>query len=173
MLIEHFLKRFSAELNKNVVEVAAEAMELLAAYPWPGNVRELQSILKQALLQTTGTVLLPDFLPRILRESPGPAPSHHEAQATDSSLDAFAEEQIRRGTRSLHADAMAFMERIVLSRVLRQTEGNQSCAAKILGITRTSLRGKLRQHGIAISPQVVLEDEDLAEGNGTGPLHAR
>ena len=63
LLVDHFLKRFSPELGKEVVQVAPEALELLRRYPWPGNVRELQSVLKQALLQAQGPVLLADFLP--------------------------------------------------------------------------------------------------------------
>ena len=53
----------SPELGKTSSEVSPEAMELLVGYSWPGNVRELQSVLKQALLQATGPVLLPEFLP--------------------------------------------------------------------------------------------------------------
>ena len=67
LLVQHFLRRFSRELGRDVREVAPEALERLRAYSWPGNIRELQSVLKQALLQASGTVLLPAFLPAISR----------------------------------------------------------------------------------------------------------
>src|SRR6476659_7707341 len=67
LLAEHFVRRFGMELGKEVRGIAPEAIELLRSYPWPGNVRELQSVIKQALLQATGTVLLPEFLPAALR----------------------------------------------------------------------------------------------------------
>src|SRR5947209_19436392 len=67
LLAEHFVRRFGRELRKEVRGIAPEAMELLRRYPWPGNVRELQSVIKQALLQATGPVLLPEFLPPALR----------------------------------------------------------------------------------------------------------
>src|SRR6478672_10157026 len=67
LLAEHFVRRFGPELRKEVRAIAPEAMELLRRYPWPGNVRELQSVIKQALLQATGPVLLPEFLPAALR----------------------------------------------------------------------------------------------------------
>src|SRR4051794_9575044 len=67
LLAEHFVRRFGQELKKDVRGIAPEAMGLLRAYPWPGNVRELQSVIKQALLQTTGPVVLPEFLPAVIR----------------------------------------------------------------------------------------------------------
>ena len=67
LLAEHFVRRFGRELKKDVRGIAPEAMELLRRYPWPGNVRELQSVIKQALLQATGPVLLPEFLPAAVR----------------------------------------------------------------------------------------------------------
>src|SRR5207248_10557426 len=63
LLVQHYVRRFSRELGREVREVAPEALERLRGYPWPGNIRELQSVLKQALLQATGPVLLPAFLP--------------------------------------------------------------------------------------------------------------
>src|SRR5438067_8452829 len=68
MLVQLYLRRFSRELGREVREVAPEVMERLRAYSWPGNIRELQSVLKQALLQASGAVLLPAFLPEFPRE---------------------------------------------------------------------------------------------------------
>ena len=65
LLVQHYLRRFSRELGREVREVAPEALERLAGYSWPGNIRELQSVLKQALLRASGTVLLPAFLPEL------------------------------------------------------------------------------------------------------------
>src|SRR5262249_50612889 len=59
MLVQHYLRRFSRELGRQVREITPEALELLRSYPWPGNIRELQGVLKQAILQATGTVLIP------------------------------------------------------------------------------------------------------------------
>ncbi len=63
LLVGHYLRRFNRELGKDVQGLPPDTLELLRRYPWPGNVRELQSVLKQALLQAAGPVLLPDFLP--------------------------------------------------------------------------------------------------------------
>src|SRR5262245_25748009 len=63
LLVDYFIKRFARELGKTVHAVPVETHEALRRYHWPGNVRELQSVLKQALLQMSGSVLLPEFLP--------------------------------------------------------------------------------------------------------------
>src|SRR5437879_7207054 len=59
MLVQHYLRRISRELGREVREIAPEALARLRNHAWPGNIRELQSILKQALLQASGTLLLP------------------------------------------------------------------------------------------------------------------
>ncbi len=158
LLIDHFVKRFSHELGKDVQMVAPEAVEVLRRYGWPGNVRELQSVLKQALLHATGPVLLPDFLPASVRREEvavetnlGPAPL--------PDWDRFVAERLEAGSSDLYAEALALMERRLLSAVLRHTGGNQLQAAKILGITRGSLRNKIRTLGISIGRSVSLEDE--------------
>jgi two-component system nitrogen regulation response regulator GlnG len=57
--VRHFLRRFSSVLGREVRQVSPEVLEHLGHYAWPGNIRELQSVLKQALLQASGAVLLP------------------------------------------------------------------------------------------------------------------
>ena len=66
LLVNHFLKRFSRELGKDVRSLSPEAMDLLTDYPWPGNLRELQSVLKHAVVEATGPVILSEFLPGVV-----------------------------------------------------------------------------------------------------------
>ncbi len=66
LLAERYLRRYSHQLGRDVRELAPETLERLRSYRWPGNIRELQSVLKQALLRASGTVLLPAFLPEPL-----------------------------------------------------------------------------------------------------------
>src|SRR6267142_1538175 len=74
LLAQHYVRRISRELGREVRQVAPEAMTRLRGYGWPGNIRELQSVLKQALLQASGTALLPAFLPEPLGGFGGTAP---------------------------------------------------------------------------------------------------
>jgi two-component system nitrogen regulation response regulator GlnG len=167
LLVQHYLRRFNRELGKSVERVAPEALEQLRRYAWPGNVREVQSVLKQALLQTTGPVLLAEFLPPQLSR---PEPADHSLVPGESALapgdlqplQHFIEERLQAGSENLYEESLRRMERILLTRVLQHTNGNQLQAAKLLGITRGSLRGKLRDLGITIA-RTVAGGEDAGE----------
>jgi two-component system nitrogen regulation response regulator GlnG len=160
LLIDHFVKRFGRELGKPEVEVSPEALAMLRAYPWPGNVRELQSALKQSLLQMSGSVLLPDFMPQNVRKPATPPAGEPSALFN---WDEFVGGLIASGTENLYAEGLERMEREVLLRVLKHTGGNQLQAARILGITRGSLRNKIRTLGISIA-RSVWSDDEMGEG---------
>jgi DNA-binding NtrC family response regulator len=150
MLVGHFLKRFSRELNKEVSQVAPEALALLERHAWPGNLRELQSVLKQALLCSRGPVLLPEFLPASFSASEGkrltlPAGGH---LGFDALFDSFINDCLQAGSGRLYAQFQNFVDRHLLLHLMRHTRGNQLRAARILGITRNKLRNKLRALGI-------------------------
>ena len=155
LLIDHFLRRFSPELGKEVDRIAPEALDVLRRHPWPGNIRELQSVLKQALLRAQGPVLVADFLPASVRGVEEPA----SAAAAPFDWEGFLDDRLRVGSQDLYAESLAVMERSLLTRVLRHTGGNQVQAAKLLGITRGSLRTKIRTLGISISRSVWSDDD--------------
>jgi two-component system nitrogen regulation response regulator GlnG len=150
LLAEQFVRRFSRELNKDVRGIAPETMDLLRRYSWPGNVRELQSVIKKAILQTTGPVVLPEFLPAALREAEkGPAAPERPAGDRES-MTAFVQDRLRTGTTTLYADYQALTDRLLLTEVLRHTGGNLSQAARLLGITRATLRTKLNALDVSV-----------------------
>ena len=151
LLVDHYVRRYGQELGKPARAVAPEALAVLKAYRWPGNVRELQSVLKQALLEMRGEVLLPDDLPAVLTAA-GPSTTADPSGPFD--WDTFVAGRIATGSTALYAEGLERMEREVLVRVLTHTGGNQLRAAKILGITRGSLRTKIRTLGISIGREV-------------------
>jgi two-component system nitrogen regulation response regulator GlnG len=147
ILAEHFLTRFSRDLKKDVRAIAPETLELLRRYSWPGNVRELQSAIKQALLHTTGSVLLPEFLPAVLR---GEEMTASTSAFNFGGLTSFIEDQLQAGSTTLYSDYQALTDKHLLAEVLRHTGGNLSRSARILGITRATLRTKLNALGIPV-----------------------
>ena len=160
LLIDHFLARYSRELDKPVQRVAPEAMKMLLEYAWPGNVRELQAVLRKALLNLTGPILLAEFLPPELRHS-GSSAGERDKLDPARDLGRFLNAQLASGSTNIYAAAVEFMERYVVTRILESTMGNQSRASKLLGITRGSLRNKIRALGLKIDQVVTADEEDL------------
>ena len=147
LLIRHFLRRFGRELGRDVREAAPDALARLRAYPWPGNIRELQSVLKQALLRSTGNVLLLNFLPQSHLE---PASSPAVSLAREPGVEEFLVRlRLCADVRDVYADAHRNLDRLLLPRVLEHTAGSQHQAALLLGIARQTLRSKLRDLGIS------------------------
>jgi two-component system nitrogen regulation response regulator GlnG len=160
LLVQHYLRRLGRDLGKDVREVAPEAMEVLRRHTWPGNVRELQSVLEQALLHATGPVLLAEFLPPLQPPNGTATEAPTAPPVADAGLEAFIEARLNAGSEDLYGEALQRLERALLTRVLRHTGGNQVRAARILGITRGSLRTKLRDLRIQISRTVSAGDEE-------------
>ncbi len=158
LLLEHFLHRYRLEFGRDAHGVAPDALELLRQYTWPGNVRELQSVLKQALLQGAGPWIIEAFLPETVRRGDVAAAASDLNGGDRCDLPALIDERLKNGAGHLYAEAQAAMDRYLLMRVLRETKGNQSQAAAILGITRGCLRGKLRDLNLSISTTVTVRE---------------
>jgi DNA-binding NtrC family response regulator len=178
MLAHHYVRRSSRELGREVREIAPETMERLRAYHWPGNIRELQSVVKQAVLRAHGFVLLPSFLPAlpVSREAPAREAPPRDGTHADSvrpvmgaprstppaaalDIDAFVRARLEAGGPDLYADTRNFVDRFLLARVLEHTKGNHTAAAEILGISRQTMRMKLRALGITVGHTVELDDD--------------
>jgi two-component system nitrogen regulation response regulator GlnG len=163
MLVQHYLRRFSREFGREVREVAPETMERLRRYSWPGNIRELESMLKQALLQASGRVLLPAFLPEplgsvsdIARATPSKQPG----------LEAFTvHERLGPDVRDLYAKAHKQLDRLLLPRVLEYTRGSQRQSALLLGIARQTLRQKVQELGLSVPRTKEAEEDPIEEPN--------
>jgi DNA-binding NtrC family response regulator len=158
-LLENYLAVFSRELNRDVHGISPEAMDVLLSYSWPGNVRELQNVLKQTLLRSAGHVIIPDFIPDRIRVPDDDIPGSPVSELSGTDLRQFIDERLEAGSKDLYAEALEFMERYVVTRVLRVCEGNQSKAARMLGITRGCLRSKVRSLKVSIDTLVQVEGE--------------
>jgi DNA-binding NtrC family response regulator len=155
-LVQLFVKRFSTELGREIREVSNEALLQLQKYTWPGNIRELESVLKQAILRSTGHVLLPAFLPEL---SSGANPSG-TTQSAESGLrlEAFIRERLRPEAQNLYEETHRELDRILLLRVLEYTGGNKHQAARVLGISRQTLRLKLNDIGLHVTQSIEADE---------------
>jgi two-component system nitrogen regulation response regulator GlnG len=145
-LVEHILREIGRSTGRVVRTVAPEAMERLVAYDWPGNVRQLQGMLRYAVIQAPGDVLTLDCLPESLRPEI-PAATPPPAGVTDIAY--LTGCLLRAGEQDIYRRVCLEMDRAVLETVLRHVKGNQVQASELLGISRTTLRAKLRALGMA------------------------
>ncbi len=160
-LLEHFRISANMELGKSVSRFSPDAIERLSRYDWPGNVRELQSVIRRAVLQTTGKVVIPDFLPVLgLRDDKQKVFLPAENIATlKTEIESLVQQKIQSGEKNIYDSVIERIELELITQVLQVTEGNQVEAASILGITRTTLRSKIKKLGIQISRSVATQAE--------------
>jgi len=119
LLADYFLKKFCANTSRPVPALSAEALELLMANDWRGNVRELENAVERALVVGRGGEIKPsDF--------------SFPFQATEAQAGRTLDD----------------IERVAIERTVRETQGNLSRTARILGIDRTTLYNKLRRYGL-------------------------
>lgn len=118
LLVDHFVRKFSMQMNKKITRVQPSAMYQLQQYPWPGNVRELENAIERAMVVSQEPELRDqDF---ILKARNGNAP---EGKSLDD------------------------IERAHILRVLEECGGNQTRAAEVLDIDRVTLHNKLKKYG--------------------------
>lgn len=163
LLLEYYLRVCAREMNRNDLEgISPEALELLKAYSWPGNVREMQSIMRQALMNATGPVIVPSFLPLEVNsatKSKGAAeiaPGNETGVPSD--LAPFVNRRLQAESRNLYAETLEQMERYLITRVLQATDGNQTKASEILGITRGKIRDRVNLFQISLDTTVSVEE---------------
>ncbi len=134
LLTEHFLRLLNAKYGRAVREISAPARELLLSYPWPGNVRELSHVIERAVLWSRGPTLEAEHL-----SLTSPAPDHGGHEGRPTATDAPLPPQ---GVDLVH------WEKAMIERAMRDAGGNQTKAAQRLGISRDTLRYRLRKFGL-------------------------
>lgn len=144
LLVDHFIKAYCPVVGKQVTLAAPETLRILDNYPWPGNVRELQGVIKTALVNATSYVLTPECLPEsIIHPTNGDALG---ALGDDGTLDlmSYVRRMIAHKDNHLYRKVQFAVDRAVFREVLDAVGGNQVEAARMLGISRTTLRAKLQ-----------------------------
>jgi len=133
LLTAHFVAKFNQEMKRQVRGVSTSAMDQLAAYHWPGNVRELRNVVERAfILHASADELRPEHLPPELRS--GTVPPRREKAAPQVPAEGLVLDDV---------------EKRLIAEALERAAGNQSKAARLLGISRDTLRYRLKKHGLA------------------------
>ncbi len=123
-LVTNFLDRYNMRLGKNVRRFSPEAMDIVFRHNWPGNVRELENVVERSMVLAKTDIIVPGDLPAELRGQDGPVvPAHIQAD-----LDS--------------------VERDYIKSILEKCNWNKYKAAKIMGISRSTLYSKIRKHDL-------------------------
>jgi two-component system nitrogen regulation response regulator GlnG len=160
LLVQQYLRRFNRELGREVGEVAPDALQRLRSHSWPGNIRELQSVLKQALLQAAGPVLISAFLPEALGAGGVPA-APAPAPAGGFLFEPFIRQLLEAGGNDVYAEVHRRLDQILLTLALEFTGGNQRLASRLLGIARQTFRLRLKEAGLSLKQSVEGGDDAL------------
>jgi two-component system nitrogen regulation response regulator GlnG len=145
----HFLNQFARDTERDVVAIAPEVLELFQRYPWPGNVRELRSALKEAAIRATGRTIRVEGLPSSMLTFHGILPGS-SADVALLEIGKMIQRMLDAGEENLYDKLSAMVERELITRVLRYTQGHLGHTCKRLGIDRKTLRNKLQ--GLNIAP---------------------
>jgi two-component system response regulator AtoC len=136
-LLLHFIQHYNQKFHKNIQGVTREADELLMNYDWPGNIRELRNAIERVMILAEGNRVAAKYLPiRISEGGALPIPAGEGGEEAGIKLPP--------GGISLFD-----LERDLIRQALEQAHGNKTTAARLLGITRDTLRYKVKKYRLA------------------------
>ena len=131
LLVQHFVEKFARDHGRTAPGFSGDAMERMEAYGWPGNVRELRNVVERLVLLGPEEIIRVEDLPPEIR------------WGRTGTMDAGCPYELPEEGVSLDA-----VERGLIQQALDRTAGNQSAAARLLGLTRYQLRYRVDKHGL-------------------------
>jgi len=142
-LVKHFIQLANRRFGRNVRDIDDEAMAYLRRYPFPGNIRELESIIAHGVIMADTLRIRVQDLPDVVRRGAMafPALEHHAVQE--------------------EVEPLEVMEARAIRKALEHFDGNQSLAAKALGISRSTLWRKLKEYGIGDKESIAVSDNPV------------
>jgi nitrogen regulation protein NR(I) len=151
LLVNYFLEKLAREQQRPPKSVAASVIKTLEKYHWPGNVRELENAIRRAhVMAKSDAILLSDLPPEISGQGGGgtPPPSPGVAGDVATGAAALARQLFQWAKRDPKLKVIPAVERELVIQALKETNNNQVHAAKLLGITRATLRKRIEKFGI-------------------------
>jgi len=162
-LTNHFIKRFNREMGRVVRAITPEAIRWLESRDWPGNVRELQNTIKYAMIKAVGDVLVPECFPQEgLQVAEREKTAAAQPPARFDEVASFVRQLIEKEPGDVYRQLSAAVDNVAIDEAMRFAKGNQLHAAGLLGISRTTLRTKLRSLGLTVEKQLS-SDSDLED----------
>jgi two-component system nitrogen regulation response regulator GlnG len=156
LLVNYFLQKFAQIQGRPPKSIFAAAVEMLERFNWPGNVRELENVMQRAVVMAKGDVILPGDLPPLIASAPAPgvekAPAPPDlavpVEAKPADLASISHLLFQWARENSKLKILPAVERELIIQALLETKGNQVRAAKLLGITRATLRKRVEKFQI-------------------------
>ena len=153
LLAAHFVHKHAGILGFKPPTLDPDALKVLNDHSWPGNVRELENVIRQALLLTNGYPISGIDIREVLRKG-------LRASLPNDSLSSLVSEVLVGAEQGTFQDGLdqiiRRVEHEVFSQAMSRADGNQAKAARWLGISRVTLREKLRFHGLKAGPETAV-----------------
>jgi two-component system nitrogen regulation response regulator GlnG len=150
LLVNYFLKKTGRDQQREPKSISSAAVKALEKYHWPGNVRELENIIRRAHVIAKSGAILPGDLPPEVTGQGGVNLPVANGLADGSAADAaqLARQLFHLAKRNPKLKVLPAVERELVIEALKDTDNNQVQAAKLLGITRATLRKRIEKFGI-------------------------
>ena len=143
-LAEYFLAKVAAQKRLPRLRLSEEAVRVLEGYPWPGNVRELENTIQRAVVLAGSDLLLPKDIPLGAPATDGVPTTEPGAMTTEKAIEVL----LKTAQADPNVQLLPWLEREFTLHAMTVTKGNQVRAAKLLGITRATLRKRLERFNI-------------------------
>jgi len=147
-LVEYFLSRFSLEYDRPLCTMSEAAIKKMTSYSWPGNVRELENCVRRAVLLSAGGVINEGnlMIPDPQEEQTAQEMNHDQlVDRLKQKIETIIPDILRLSNRDTHANIIEMVEDILVRAALHECGNNQVQAARILGISRNTLRQRLKR----------------------------
>jgi two-component system, NtrC family, nitrogen regulation response regulator GlnG len=153
LLVDYFVDKYYRILNKKVKGVSTKAMEMLVKYPWPGNIRELENNVHTAIVMSKGGTLLPEHFPLFTDKKEKLALDFEKIKEDyykmlSDILNPVFDKIINNSEGQVYKHLEAALEKTTIDAVLRYCKGNQVKASEILGISRNTLRDRMKKYNL-------------------------
>ncbi len=135
LIADHIMSILKEEVGYNHASISKEAIDLLKRYRWPGNVRDLKNAVESALIMSKGRQIKPEHLPTRVK--------FHE---DSGNINIQSKNSLKK--------MLEKTEKKIIEQTLRSVRGNKVKAARILGLHRSSLYEKIKQHNVDTSRHV-------------------
>lgn len=152
-LVDYFVARYADQYDRPLQYVSDQTIRKLRSYTWPGNVRQLENCLRRAVLVCKGDVLMPEHvLPDTSQDAPAQDADQEPLGGLKERVESLASEILETADQHARANLVDLVEEALIRQALRRCGQNQVHAARMLGISRNTLRHRIKKYQLDAPP---------------------